>query len=421
MNVEGATAINNTLDVAGATTLYDTLNVEGATAINNTLDVAGATTLYDTLDVKGNTTLATLTMGDVTVNGIDDGADAQTTGGETVLATIASVLKSAENATFTADTNAVNVSDGTIHNAITSLDNAIGSHVTQEYNGVASTNSVNENIDAINKVVGDFAGLNDSANLKNGATNPATIVDALNNIDATLGNVHGLGTGANGNLSGETVESHLLAIDQAIGNRNYGDSNIHVADGDSVAVAVSKLDATIGDFDSTVEHHTVDKTKAVNQNLSLIDSVIGDRNIVSKNAAINEAVAQDYATAFKTTGDLIGDMKFDDSKYISGVASLSDAVRSLDSNLGRVEHKVHKIEKEAHSGLAAVTAMTALVPNARDCGDTQISVGTGAYADRMGIAAGAFHYINDHVLLNAGGSYGGDKQWAVRAGITFGL
>ena len=114
-------------------------------------------------------------------------------------------------------------------------------------------------------------------------------------------------------------------------------------------------------------------------------------------------------------------MAFDNTRYLNGVPNLSDAVRSLDSNLDRVEQQVQKMERETHSGLAAVTAMSALVPNARDCGDTQISVGTGAYADRMGVAAGAFHYVNDHVLLNAGGSYGGNNQWAVRAGITFGL
>ena len=71
--------------------------------------------------------------------------------------------------------------------------------------------------------------------------------------------------------------------------------------------------------------------------------------------------------------------------------------------------------------MAAMSAMSALVPYARDCGDTQISVGTGAYQDRMGIAFGAFHYFNDHVLVNAGASYGGSRQWAIRAGITFGL
>ena len=114
-------------------------------------------------------------------------------------------------------------------------------------------------------------------------------------------------------------------------------------------------------------------------------------------------------------------MAFDNTAYLVGQTDLSGAVRALDGNLHRVENEMQTIKREAHSGLAAVTAMSALVPNARDCGDTQISVGTGSYQDKFGIAAGAFHYVNDHVLLNAGASYGGHEQWAFRAGITFGL
>ena len=64
--------------------------------------------------------------------------------------------------------------------------------------------------------------------------------------------------------------------------------------------------------------------------------------------------------------------------------------------------------------------MTALVPNARTAGDTQISIGTGSYEGNAGIAVGAFHYFNDNVLVNIGASYAGSKSTAFRAGITFG-
>jgi hypothetical protein len=204
-----------------------------------------------------------------------------------------------------------------------------------------------------------------------GTTTPTTVVAALNNIDATLGTIHGLKTKLEsagtykGNLAtGTTVEEHLTAIDSAIGDRS---------------------------------------------------------SLASLNTAINNAAKTDVATALETTGNLIGNMTFDGTNYLASVTDLSEAVRVLDSNIAKVDHKVEKLEKKVNSGMASMAALTALVPNARDCGDTQISIGTGAYADRAGVAVGAFHYFNDHVLLNAGASYGGTSDWAFRAGITFGL
>ena len=153
-----------------------------------------------------------------------------------------------------------------------------------------------------------------------------------------------------------------------------------------------------------------------------IDNAIGDRSsVASLNAAINSAVASDISYAFETTGNLIGDMDFSSTAFLAGSTNLSDALRTLDSNVGRIERKLDTVEHNLKSGLAAMSALSALVPNARDCGNTQISVGTGAYADRFGVAVGGFHYFNDHVLFNAGASYGGTRDWAFRAGVTFGL
>ena len=204
---------------------------------------------------------------------------------------------------------------------------------------------------------------------KGTGTKAADVVTALNNIDATLGQIHGLKNGnshlkANSNLAyGTTVEQHLVSLDDAIGNRN----------------------------------------------------------ISSANAAINTATASNMSAAMETTGNLIGSMDFDGTQYLAKVSNLTDAVRTLDNNIERVENRLEKVEYNLKSGLAAVSALSALVPNARDCGDTQLSVGTGVYADRVGVAVGGFHYFNDHVLFNAGASYGGTRDWAFRAGLTFGI
>ena len=185
---------------------------------------------------------------------------------------------------------------------------------------------------------------------------------------------------------------------------------------------MDKIDTVIGDYAHIANVNNNLGGSDIASDLDLIDAVIGNRDINSLNTALNNAVKnQDYARSFKAVGDMIGDMNFDQTRYLAGTTNLSDAVRALDNNLDRVEHRVNTVEREMNSGMAAMSAMSALVPNARDCGDTQVSVGTGAYQDRFGVAVGAFHYFNDHVLVNAGASYGGSRQWAVRAGITFGL
>ncbi|MGN1091427.1 MAG: beta strand repeat-containing protein [Alphaproteobacteria bacterium] len=210
-------------------------------------------------------------------------------------------------------------------------------------NGVAVANSVNANMDAVNKTIGDITTLNaGTGSTGNAITNgtgtaPTTVVAALNNIDATLGQIHGLKNGnsnlqADSNLaSGTTVEDHLVSLDDAIGNRNYA------------------------------------------------------------------------SAAYITPGE-----------------SVADSLSVLDTQLASVHYDLGRLENEVRGGFAAAAAMAALVPNARAAGDTQIAVGTGNYRDRVGFALGAFHYINDNVLINAGAAYGGSKSTTFKAGITFG-
>jgi len=217
-------------------------------------------------------------------------------------------------------------------------------------NGVASTNSVNQNIVALNETIGDLTTLpaDTGASVGNAMATrnssgavlrkPATVVEALTNIDATLGQIHGLKNG----------------------HSNLKDKS-NLADG------------------TTVEQHLV----------SLDDSV-GDRT------------------------------QFASARYISSGASVADAAMALDANLSRVEHDLNQTQREMKGGFAAAAAMAALVPNARAAGDTQISVGTGTYRGRAGMALGGFHYINDNVLVNVGASYAGSNSTTFKAGVTFG-
>ena len=218
-------------------------------------------------------------------------------------------------------------------------------------NGVAADQTVNANIDAINGTIGNIrtlsAGTGSTGNAITNGTGTAatTVVEALNNIDATLGKIHGLKAtsdlGDKSNLAeGTTVEQHLVSLDNAIG----------------------------------------DLTQLV------------------------------------------------DSRYASDTVTVADSMMALDNNLGRVENKVDALDKrvnkmhhEMKSGFASLAAMSALVPNARVAGDTQIAVGTGYYRGTTGFAVGAFHHLNDSVLLNAGASYAGNGAAVFKGGVTFGF
>ena len=280
-----------------------------------------------------------------------------------------------------------------------------------------------------------------------------TIGAAIDTLNTTLGDVDSLN---GGNLANQdsSVTEHLASLDSAIGNRNYTNVN-YIAANESVADSLVTLDSqvyaneqNIGDmsFTGTYAANETSLTGAVNalddqiaHNASDISGIQEDITVASNgnyisagsNVAANlgalDTQVNANAEAIATNADHIGSLGFTGT-YAAGSQDLTSAVNALDAQIAantnqinHVEHKLDKVEYNLKSGLAAVTALSALVPNARDCGDTQLSVGTGMYSNRMGVAVGGFHYLNDHILLNAGASFGGAKDLAFRAGITFGL
>ena len=263
-----------------------------------------------------------------------------------------------------------NIGAGTALNTITGRTTAAAN------NGVAATNTINANIVALNETVGDLTGLNTSlGNLTNGGTtNPATVVKALNNIDATLGKIHGLVASADatttttgaayyGNLAvGTTVEEHIEAVDAAIGDR---------------------------------------------------------RNLGSKNEAINAGTKTSVAAGIKAAGDAIGDMDFRGLSYVSEGQDLSGAVKNLDTSLARVEGDLRGLKRDFERGMASMAAMSALVPNPRAYGNTSLSVGTGAYSGHTAMAVGGFHYLTDNIMLNAGVAWGNSHDASYRLGLTW--
>ena len=93
----------------------------------------------------------------------------------------------------------------------------------------------------------------------------------------------------------------------------------------------------------------------------------------------------------------------------------------MDTNMATVDNRIDDVNDRLDDVGAFSAAFSALIPNARAAGDTQLSVGMGGYKGTSAIAAGVFHYFDDNILVNAGLSHGfGEGETAVRAGVTIG-
>ena len=197
---------------------------------------------------KGTVAAAGLKVGESEVmNGVDNGREALTenTASPTTLASAATVYTTvqanAEKATYTPATGqesaaVITAQANTINGAILALDeNAVATN-----NAIGTINNLHGSDNAmVNRGEGDAPG--DPA---------ANIVEALNNISASVGNVHGLATAAaNGKLDekyasqhkpadwykngagnlfpGSATDDHLAELAASIGERNYANTEVY--------------------------------------------------------------------------------------------------------------------------------------------------------------------------------------------------
>ena len=211
----------------------------------------------------------------------------------------------------------------------------------------------------------------------------------------------------NGVLASNSVNANIDALNETIGdmddlNAGTGSEGDAISGGsgnapDTIVAALNNIDGTLGQIHTLKGDHS---TLGANSNLADVGTVE------------NHFIALD---------DAIGDRtQFADSKYMKSANSVAEGMMSLDQNLANTEHRVGTLEKEMKGGFASVAALSALAPNARANGNTQIALGTGIYRDHQGLAIGAYHYFDDNILANIGASYGGDKSAMLRAGVTFG-
>ena len=260
-----------------------------------------------------------------------------------------------------------------------------------------------EDIDTLYGQVGDITTLK--------TTERETVVGSINEI---VDNVTVVDGSYNYIVSGAGVADNLVALDNAVGSTTDGN---YVQAANTVGQNLNALDAKIG---VVTDGAQVAAGNTIGQNINALDNAIGNRSIDSTNASINDALKTNVAAAFTATGNAIGDMNFENTRYVGARSDLSSAVRSLDSAVSHLDHRVDTLEDETKAGFASTAALAGLVPNARANGNTQLAIGTGAYRGSVGGAVGLYHYINDNVLVNAGFSYAGDKSAIGKAGVTFG-
>ena len=454
-DVTGNTVTIGKADDTTATTVKGTLEVTKAATLDDALTVAGVTTLSDTNGLQFGATGQNVTA-------IDDGAAPVATKDATTLATIASVLTSAENADYTGTGPNINTTYGTspttINGAIDTLDTLLGDVKTQAVNGSSATdlttalNDLNTNMNNVLGAVYKADGTYDNTQLAGdgfvaGKANlTASLLDYAANVEGATGGTFA----ADGTWSASvnnafttgvdytyaTAANDLMeAVDQIATNLGTaadlsagtaGAANNGVATTNTVNKNISFLNASVGDVstlanaNNNLQDALGTKANTVVAALDDLDASIGDRTAIgSLNTNINTETAKSVAKGLKAAGDAIGDMNFASAHYVSGTTDLSESVRVLDNNLYRVESDLKDLKKEFKNGMASLSAMSALVPNPRATGNTSLSVGTGMYDGHTAVAFGGFHHLTDNIMLNAGAAWGNANDLTYRMGITW--
>ena len=376
--VTGDTTVGQNFAVAGNSYLHNT-SVDGALAVTGTswlkntnvdgaLAVSGDSTVGQNFAVAGTSYLHnTVVNGDMAVSGTTK-TTALTFDGESYVA-------------------AMDQGDAAITNGT----------VDDQAKRTMATNAT------VAKTIGNLAALENT----HGVTSVADVASAIDSLATNVETATG-GTFTNNVWKGTVT---MAANPDYTYNGATGHANI--------MAFVNDLASNIG-AETAAAKGNIAKNKTVNANLDALDEAIGDRsNLGSANEAINQGTKTSVAAGMRAVGDAIGDMNFAGSHYVAGNNDLSGAVRSLDSNLYRVESDLRDLRRDFRRGMASMSAMSALVPNPRAHGNTSLAIGTGAYDGHTAAAIGGFHYLTDNIMLNAGVAWGNSSDAAYRMGVTF--
>ena len=145
------------------------------------------------------------------------------------------------------------------------------------------------------------------------------------------------------------------------------------------------------------------------------------KTLVDHVQAINDTLVGVLGTAEQLQAVFDGQSAGTLAGYLTNqAAGAAQTQASNEAQFAKLSSKINKLETKMEKGLAANNALAGLVP-LDHVHKTQISAAMGGYKNNQALAVGAFHYLNDRTLLNAGAAYGGNDSVSYKVGVTFGF
>ena len=223
----------------------------------------------------------------------------------------------------------------------------------------------------------------------------------------------------------DEVTARDAAIATAKGEANSYTDNQVSAEATRVDNILGKINHLADDVAIEDGKMNLDQGSSVSTHLRTLASSIGDRTQYTHeyNISSNESTA----ASIDKLDMAIGDLK---STGVEG-ASVAEQIKTLNSNsaatqasnearFNHIENKIDDLQDEMREGLASTAALAGLVP-LDNTYKTQLSVAMGGYKDKQAAALGAFHYLTDNIILNAGAAYNGSSNVAYKVGVTVGF
>ncbi|MCL2538606.1 MAG: YadA-like family protein [Alphaproteobacteria bacterium] len=308
-----------------------------------------------------------------------------------------------------------NGNDGIVAQTATNASDIAGLQTQVNQQGTDLANLNQAVVDGFDTLNNGLAGLN------------SELINTNNELQTTNTNLTNLSNDVAG-LNSELVATNasLETANQALWGPNGNDG---------IVAQVGDIQTDVDSLNSLIKRHPDTNKIHIGEHSFVLDDTTGDMSFFATGtsgpeSAINFTLTPTVNGVNVATMDDIGDMSAlvgPMNGQTNLVGALNASYEWAESQFGQVnaridgmDKRVDDISKEMRAGFAGLSAMSALVPNARSSGDTQLSFGTGGYRDQVGFAVGAFHYVNNGTLLNVGGSYA-DRNVAWRAGVTFGF
>lgn len=310
----------------------------------------------------------------------------------------------------------------TLNNNVTEIASVVDEHTSQIQTLAENDQVLSSRIDATNATVNEIAGVVDTHSSQiqtlsdNDQVLAGLIADNASNIAQNKADIQTVAGAV------RTVGNTVAALAEDVGDVNKL-AVAHYVGGMTATWVADDFENGVSQEETVVVHPTV-----VDTVLNLDGQVYQNTQDIATLAANDQVLAEGIAAnaeGIKRNAENIDQLYANDEALQGNIEMLGEKMNQMASNtngsISALNNKVNKLDKKVKTGFASNAALSALVPNARAIGNTQLSAGTGYYDGEFGGAVGVFHYFNDNVLLNAGVSYAGDESLMARAGVSFGF